>query len=80
MLRMAIVKGITWKLEVGIKPDNSRFTGYEETETFRLFANTHDKAVEILKRFRKDLNVDHILKSEREGLTVIVDFPEKGEN
>lgn len=73
---MAIVKGTTWKIELGVKPSRSRWNGFEETETYRLFADTHNKAVEILKKYRKDFNVDHILKSEREGLDVIVDFPE----
>jgi hypothetical protein len=72
---MAVIESITWKIEVGMKPDPSRYDGFSKTESFRLLANTHNKAVEILKKHRPDLNVDNIVKSEREGLTVIVEFP-----
>jgi hypothetical protein len=75
-MTMPAIKGATWKLEVGVKPDPSRFDGFDKTETFRLFADTHNKAVEIMKKYREDFNADYIVKSEREIFHVIVDFPE----
>lgn len=46
---MAVIENSTWKIEVGVKPDPSHYNGFTRTESFRLFANTHNKAVEILK-------------------------------
>jgi hypothetical protein len=72
---MTAVQGTTWDIEVGISPNPDRYNGFDKTERFHLFADTHDKAAVILRKYRPDLNLDHIVKSERSGLTVIVDFP-----
>jgi hypothetical protein len=74
---MAVMKGITWEITVGTKPNPDRFDGFEQKETYRVFADTHDGAVAILKKFLPKLNVDNIIKSERSGISVIVDFPDR---
>jgi len=72
---MGVIQGTTWDIEVGINPNADRFRGFDRTESFRLFADTHDKAAAILRKYRPDLNLDNIIKSERSMLSVIVDFP-----
>ena len=74
---MAVVKGTTWEIEVGAKPDPNRYDGFDRKESYRVFADTHSKALAILTKYVRDFNPDHIVKSERGGITVIADFPDR---
>jgi hypothetical protein len=54
-----------WETEVGLKPDPSRFNAFDKTESYWVFADTHNKAVEILTKYIPKFNADYIVNSER---------------
>jgi hypothetical protein len=65
-------KRSTWDIQYGIKPNSSRYNGYDETITARLIASTHDEAVALLKEYDPEFKPEYIIKSERGGLEYIV--------
>jgi hypothetical protein len=62
----------TWEIEYGVGRNPSRLSGYNNTNTARMIAATHDEVVTLLREYDPNFNPDDIVKSERGGLEYIV--------